>query len=287
MLYANGELNALDGRLKEDPRFSGEVDSRILVNHPLTRIDQLLTDYQSTVNHSGLDSRLIEEAIELIFEHYGRKRRKNGRLAVAHPIRVSKYIVEQFGCTDPVLVVAGLLHDVPEDVPLYHDHPELIGDQFGSDIGRVVLGMTNQKLTDDENRQYSARVSAELGFDPVTVVAVIKHFGYYFGIRQKIQDPQVLVVKSADIRGNVSSIHRLDEETRARIASKYAPTLHLFLEGFRRLAGLSGELGINVNAGRDLTTTFRAGNPQVQAYAQEWQHYEAQQRVFDLLLEDK
>ena len=282
MSFANFYPSQLEKRLSGD-----DVVNRNLILNSLSDLDLLLTGYFSLVDDAGFDRRVIGEALDITFRHKGLDLRKNGSLYVAHPLRVSKYIIEQFGCSNQVLVVAGLLHDVPEDIPVYHNRPDLIENRFGSEVSEIVLGMTNQKLSPELKREYSARVEAELGYNSVTTAAVIKHLEYFLGIEKKIQDPRVLVVKSADIRGNVSSIHRLDPGTRSRIAAKYAPTVDLFLEGFKGLADLSDQLGIDANSGRDMTMTFISGRPMVEAYVQEWQHYEAQQQAFDLLLGER
>lgn len=71
--------------------------------------------------------------------HRGQIRRFNGTPYIWHPMRVAGRASMLRGAND-VVVAAAWLHDVVEDCAV---SPELIDGQFGPDVRRIVLELTN------------------------------------------------------------------------------------------------------------------------------------------------
>ena len=187
------------------------------------------------------------------------------------------------GSNDPDLVVAGLLHDVLENVSSFQDDPERLLTQFGPSVFEIVQGMTNQHIPDDLRSEYTDALQSR-DYSPEQMAAVMKHFDYFRGVRIKLQDPRVLVVKSADLVDNVA-LRGLDAQPRVqrRIASKYLPTLDLFIAGFRDSAAEVADLGVTQEGVERLTAELESERANLTSYAKQWQHYEAQQHAFTLL----
>tara|TARA_Y100000310_G_scaffold343387_1_gene450779 strand:+ start:4325 stop:5170 length:846 start_codon:yes stop_codon:yes gene_type:complete len=281
MLFANTELDNLADRLIESP-ISDDPD---LIDLSLGEIDQLLSRYRGLVWYSELEStsRLaIEQAIEVIFKHHGTQLRKDGTLYVAHPLEVSGCLLDTLKCSDPNLVVAGLLHDVLEDVHAYRLQPERIRYDFGDQVADIVVGMTNQVLPEEIKLEYSLRLQADLGYSQDAARTIVKHFEYRQGIIAKIRDPRVMLVKSADL---VSNAFTLPPTKESRMSNKYLPVLDLFLDGFAEIYMASDELGVSPDGVEILIETFEWMKTGLALYARQWQHYEAQQRAFNLLIE--
>jgi len=86
------------------------------------------------------DLRRVEEAFEVARQQHGQQRRRSGELFFTHPLTVAYYLA-QYRLDAPALIGA-LLHDVAEDARLTIPQIE---EQFGSDVSRLVDGVTKLK----------------------------------------------------------------------------------------------------------------------------------------------
>jgi (p)ppGpp synthase/HD superfamily hydrolase len=92
---------------------------------------------------------LIERARAFAAKAHGQQRRKyTDEPYIAHPIEVSMLLM-QVGCR-PEAIAAGLLHDVVEDCGVT---PEEIAAEFGADVARLVMEVTDVSRPEDGNRR--------------------------------------------------------------------------------------------------------------------------------------
>src|SRR5579864_8227138 len=61
---------------------------------------------------------------------------------INHPIALANILVNEGGVTDPVVVVAALLHDTVEDTETTRQELETL---FGNDVAHVVMEVTDDK----------------------------------------------------------------------------------------------------------------------------------------------
>lgn len=95
----------------------------------------------------------VQKAVNMAAEkHFGQKRRGISRPYVVHPFSVAVILSEY--TDDENIIVAGLLHDVLEDVPGYP--AENLEKDFGKEVANIVKEITEDKDPDDtpeENRK--------------------------------------------------------------------------------------------------------------------------------------
>ena len=94
----------------------------------------------------------INHALAFAAKHHDRQVRKGTRLPyLTHPANVA-IILTRYGCPEDT-VVAGILHDVVEDCVRDGYSKEMleqrIGDKFGDDVLRTLLGVTQRRTNDD------------------------------------------------------------------------------------------------------------------------------------------
>jgi (p)ppGpp synthase/HD superfamily hydrolase len=77
----------------------------------------------------------------------GQRRKYTDQPYIVHPIRVAD-IVDKFGGTDE-MIMAAYLHDVVEDTAVSIAD---ILDMFGTDVARIVDGLTDVSVPEDGNR---------------------------------------------------------------------------------------------------------------------------------------
>lgn len=291
MSFKNTEVRDLAQRLEQSgPEWTRRVAESNgnweIVRGSLGDIDTLLSEYRSIVNShfSTAEIDKINSAISLVFEEQGLALRKDAKLYPIHPLEVSYNIVRDLSCTHVDLVVGGLLHDIIEDVKSYADHPERIGQQFGEDVQEIVQAMTNKWMPKSERKEYAGRMQG-LGYDDQTTRAILGNIDYYIGVKEKLEDPRVLIVKSYDFRDNAFRLSNLDSNRamQSRLANKYLPLIDVFVSRFADLAGRAGEFGVSAEGVRKLATKFMEARAKVDGYARQWQHYSSQSESFALL----
>lgn len=150
-----------------------------------------------------IDTEILQLAYDMAEQAHRGQIRASGEPYIHHPLAVAKKLIELQ--TEQDVVVAGLLHDVPEDtdVPI-----EVIQKDFGTTVANLVAG--------------------------VTKLSKIKYRGmerYAENLRKMFvamsSDIRVILIKFADRWHNLTTLGALPEDKRARIAREvieiYAP----------------------------------------------------------------
>ena len=92
-------------------------------------------------------------------KHRNQNRKDKITPYVSHVFRVAMTVRDVFGCSDPAIIAAALLHDTIEDTTTDYDELE---EQFGSDIAGLVAAMTKNMALPEKQREaeYDARLAA-------------------------------------------------------------------------------------------------------------------------------
>lgn len=96
---------------------------------------------------------LLLNALDFAADRHRDQRRKDQRGSpyVNHLITVARLLAETGGVTDPVVLVAAVLHDTVEDVGV---SPEEIEERFGPEVRGIVAEVTDDKsLAKDERKR--------------------------------------------------------------------------------------------------------------------------------------
>ena len=171
--------------------------------HVLTR-DELIEKVRAY--HPRVKSELLGAAYDFAKKHHGEQKRDSGEAYYSHPVQVASLLADVK--LDEVTIVAGLLHDVVEDVPEI-----VIGEievRFGADVAELVDGVT--KL---DKLEFSSKEAAQA-----------ENFQKF--ILATTSDIRVLLAKLADRLHNMRTLHfRKKAESRERTAREtmdiYAP----------------------------------------------------------------
>ena len=156
------------------------------------------------------DRAKIEAAYVFARDAHAGVNRKSGEPYITHPVSVAQILAE-LGL-DADAIAAGLLHDTVEDVETITF--EMIGEQFGPDVRRIVEGETKvSKLT---------RLSANLQDE------------HSENLRQMLiamtADIRIIIVKLADRLHNMRTLAAMKPEKQQRIAREtleiFAPLAH-------------------------------------------------------------
>lgn len=77
---------------------------------------------------------------------------------IAHPFRVAMIVRDTFGCSDPAVLAAALLHDTIEDTPTDYDD---ICERFGPEVADLVAAVTKNMILPEAEREaeYDARLA--------------------------------------------------------------------------------------------------------------------------------
>ncbi|MEZ5952779.1 MAG: bifunctional (p)ppGpp synthetase/guanosine-3',5'-bis(diphosphate) 3'-pyrophosphohydrolase [Hyphomonas sp.] len=172
-------------------------------HHILTR-EELIAKVRAY--HPRVKSELLGAAYDFAKKHHGEQKRDSGEAYYSHPVQVASLLADIK--LDEVTIVAGLLHDVVEDV-----EEIVIGEievRFGADVAELVDGVTKlDKLSFDSKEAAQA-----------------ENFQKF--ILATTGDMRVLLVKLADRLHNMRTLrHRKKAESRERTAREtmdiYAP----------------------------------------------------------------
>lgn len=160
--------------------------------------------YQTvTKENPSFDLDLVKLAYEFAERAHSGQKRASGEDYITHPLAVAKRLAEEH--LDQTTVVAGLLHDIPEDTSVTIEEVEK---EFGSDVANIVRG--------------------------VTKLGTIKYRGmerYAENLRKMFvamaEDLRVVFVKFADRLHNLKTLSNLPAVKQQRVASEtleiYAP----------------------------------------------------------------
>jgi GTP pyrophosphokinase len=156
---------------------------------------------------AGEDLSLLRRAYQFTALQHADQKRLSGEPYISHPLEVVHILAGMK--MDPICLVAGMLHDVIEDT---HTTPELIRQDFGAEVARIVEGVTKisriRFLSPEEQQAENFRKM---------VLAMV-------------DDIRVVLVKLADRLHNMRTLGYLPPERRERMAREtleiYAPIAH-------------------------------------------------------------
>ncbi|MCK5761796.1 MAG: bifunctional (p)ppGpp synthetase/guanosine-3',5'-bis(diphosphate) 3'-pyrophosphohydrolase, partial [Candidatus Izimaplasma sp.] len=177
----------------------------------------------------------IQDAYNYAFKKHEGQFRKSGEKYILHPLDVALILSELH--TDPVTLVAGLLHDVIEDTDTTYEDIKAI---FGEEVALLTDGVT--KLG-----QYKFARSEEEA-DKIAVQAK----NYQKMLLAMAKDIRVIIVKLADRLNNMRTLSYLSENKQQRIAKE---TMEIY-------APLAHRLGMNIMKAELEDTSFKYIEPE-------------------------
>ncbi len=155
--------------------------------------------YKPDVNEA-----LLNKAYVYAMQKHGHQRRASGDPYFSHPLEVAAILTDMH--LDEATIAVALLHDTIEDTSATRQE---IDELFGSDIGKLVEGLTKLKKLDLVSKK------AEQAENLRKLLLAIS------------EDVRVLLVKLADRLHNMRTLHHVPEQKRLRIAEEtmdiYAP----------------------------------------------------------------
>lgn len=195
---------------------------RILYDKTMARtIDQLVELVRSYDATADLDT--IRAAYVFAADAHEGQKRANGEPYIVHPLATAITLAEMK--LPPVIIIAGLLHDVPEDT---HVTLEQIEERFGPEVAKLVSGIT------------------KLGH--------IKYRGverYMENLRKMFlamaEDVRVVIIKFADRLHNLQTLDAIPHKKQFRIA----------LESLEIYAPIANRLGMGEMKGRLEDAAFK------------------------------
>ncbi len=181
------------------------------------------------------DPALIRKAYEFAAEAHGGQKRASGVPYITHPLAASAYLAEMH--LPAPLIIAGLLHDVPEDTSRTLDEIRV---EFGDDVANMVAGITK--------------------------LGKIKYRGmerYIENLRKMFlsmaADVRVVFIKFADRLHNLETLDAIPPKKQYRIA----------LESLEIYAPIANRLGMGEMKGRLEDGAFRYILPKEYAWVKE------------------
>ncbi|OGL65300.1 hypothetical protein A3B21_02390 [Candidatus Uhrbacteria bacterium RIFCSPLOWO2_01_FULL_47_24] len=192
-------------------------------------MDELLQSLLSAVTgtFSSADIQLVERAYNFAFKAHTNQTRLNGMPFITHSVGTAELLAQWK--LPPLLVVAGLLHDVPEDTPLTISDIEK---EFGKEIANIVEGET--KL-DHLKYQGVERYAENLRKMFLAIAS----------------DIRVIFVKFADRIHNLQTLEGIPEYKQQRIA----------LESLEIYAPIANRLGMGAIRGELEDLSFKYVHP--------------------------
>lgn len=197
---------------------------------PLMRIQKepQFTTYNSIELYNSLletmgdiphGKKALETALRL---HIDQKKRPDGPY-INHIMRVTKRVVEEYGVTDPDILVAAILHDSLEDAleklvgsdGTLDDGYQWMADQFGEEAAKIIKALTTPSTPDDMSREE-------------------KYASYFDHMNMLAQNSKAIVIKISDFSDNALKVHDLKPQRRARLSKKYAPVIPLLIAGLQQ-----------------------------------------------------
>jgi GTP diphosphokinase / guanosine-3',5'-bis(diphosphate) 3'-diphosphatase len=155
----------------------------------------------------------LNRAYVYAMKAHGAQKRASGDPFFSHPLEVAAILTDMK--LDDATIVAAVLHDTIEDTDSTREEIDKL---FGSDIGRLVDGLTKLKRLD----LVSKRAAQAENFRKLLLAVA--------------EDVRVLLVKLADRLHNMRTLHFVAPDKRARIAEE---TLDIY-------APLAGRMGMQV-----------------------------------------
>ncbi|MEI6729503.1 MAG: RelA/SpoT family protein [bacterium] len=198
---------------------------------------QLWQHLESKIDYlSQEDKDFVRLGFEVMMDNHKDQRRKSGQYYIVHPVATTVILTElNF---DKIILVAALLHDVPEDTfEDYRDGIKMIQKEFGPEVAFLVSGITK--------------------------LSVIKYRGekrYVENLRKLFvamgKDLRVIFIKLADRINNLETLKHLRPDKANRIA----------LESLEIYSPIAERLGINTFRSRIDDLAFRFAYPEQQQH---------------------
>lgn len=107
---------------------------------------------------SEQDHKRVIVAFEFAKKHHAGQKRDEGVPYIIHPVRVANVLMKERNYYDPDVIIAALLHDVVEDSSVKVGQ---IGKKFGSEVKRLVSGMTRIKTRESKYIKYKKTMKAD------------------------------------------------------------------------------------------------------------------------------
>lgn len=185
---------------KKDSLFSSVLSN---VDESKVTVDKLIAEAKS--RNPKINADLIKKAYFFAQKAHAGQKRKSGGDYIVHPLMTS-YRLAQIGM-GTTTIVAGLLHDIPEDTPFSLKD---IRQNFGEEVEFLVYGMT--KIAQIKLR----------GNKEEFVLENLRHM-----IMAMAQDIRIILIKLADRYHNMETLSFLPPDKQDRIAREtmevYAP----------------------------------------------------------------
>ncbi|HIH2182503.1 TPA: RelA/SpoT family protein [Campylobacter coli] len=158
---------------------------------------------------------IVEKAVDYCIKSHEGQVRKSGEPYAVHPILVASLVA--FLSENKATILAALLHDVIEDTQCTEEE---LRDQFGSEVLKLVLGLTKIVEIREDNlipsKSKKSLTKSALTFRNMLLAS--------------IEDVGVLVVKLCDRLHNMLTLDALREDKQKRISEEtlvvYAPIAH-------------------------------------------------------------
>lgn len=162
------------------------------------KLEEILRKVAACNDHADLD--LIRDAYDFAHRVHDGQRRKKGGAYIVHPLDVAWECADHW--MDDTSIAAALLHDCIEDAPEEERLTrEVIDDQFGPDVGRIVEGLTKLRHGD-----FRETVDPKLETLKKLLTATVA------------EDIRTLVIKVFDRTDNIRSVEVHSPESQRRIA---------------------------------------------------------------------
>ena len=169
-------------------------------------VDALLAKIAS--NHPDSDLALVEKAYQFANKAHAGQKRRSGEPYIIHPLSVADTLADL--SLDATTIAAGFLHDCVEDIE--EVTPEVIEQEFGSEVALLVDGVTKLSRLDFTSREEQQAESLRKMF-----LAMGK-------------DIRVVLIKLADRLHNMRTLKYQRPERQVPIAREtldvYAPLAH-------------------------------------------------------------
>lgn len=190
------------------------------------------------------DLELIRRAFDFAAKAHEGRQRATGEPYIIHPLATAKTLAEMG--LDTTIIVAGLLHDVPEDTPATLEE---VKKNFGAEVASIIAGITK--------------------------LGKIKYRGvarYLENLRKMFlafaKDLRIVLVKFADRLHNLETLDALPEKKRHRIA----------LESLEIYAPIAARLGMGEMRGRIEDASFKYVLPEEYEWVKRLESEAYQQR---------
>lgn len=182
-------------------------------------LDALLIDFNKKLSiYTDKEKEKIMHAAKWALDQHRGQKRASGEPYIIHPISVAETLINLK--MDVPTVVGGLLHDVIEDTEITEEE---FTELFGSEVTTLVNGVTKISIVNVKSKSMQESETIRKMF-----LAMVK-------------DIRVILIKLADKKHNMSTLHFLRPEKQLRIAKEcldiYAP-----LAGKLGIYGLKSEL---------------------------------------------